>query len=287
MKKNFLFSILILGLFSCKENSNLKNTLAISDSETDANTNTNVADSTLQQRFATPDGFTRTQVADDSFAAYLRNLPLKPKGSKVLYYNGAEKNKPNVYCAVVNLPIGKLDLHQCADAVMRLRAEYLYDNKRYNEIHFILMNGFDADLSTWTEGYSIKVNGNNTSWAKTAEASDSYDTFWSYMEFVFTYAGTLSLEKQLTSKPMNQLEIGDVLIRGGAPGHAVIVVDKAYNSTTKEVVYMLAQSYMPAQETQILVNPNNEKYSPWYVLNNDAVIQTPEWDFENTQLRSF
>ena len=72
-----------------------------------------------------PTGYTREVCDEHSFAAYLRQLPLLPKGSKVLLYNGQEKRNQAAAFAVVDMEIGNRDLQQCADAVMRLRAEYL------------------------------------------------------------------------------------------------------------------------------------------------------------------
>ena len=71
-----------------------------------------------------PTGYTREVCDEHSFAAYLRQLPLLPKGSKVLLYNGQEKRNQAAAFAVVDMEIGNRDLQQCADAVMRLRAEY-------------------------------------------------------------------------------------------------------------------------------------------------------------------
>ena len=67
---------------------------------------------TIQSRFDVPQGFTRTKEAVNSFGYYLRNLPLKSVGSQVKYFNGLIKTKPNVYDAVIDLPIGNKDLHQ-------------------------------------------------------------------------------------------------------------------------------------------------------------------------------
>ncbi len=39
---------------------------------------------------------------------------------------------------------------------------------------------------------------------------------------------------------------------------------------------------MPAQDFHILKNPNSD--SPWYNLNNDEIIETPEWTFDTSQL---
>jgi len=240
---------------------------------------------TLQTRFNPPEGFQRKPVDEKSFANYLRNLPLKPAGAKVKYYNGAIKYD-DVYDAVVDMDISNKDLQQCADAIMRLRGEYFYSIKAYDKISFTLTNGFKMDYTEWTNGNRVIVNGNKTVWRKTAEPSNTYKDFRNYMEFVFTYAGTLSLSKELHSKNIKDIAIGDVFILGGSPGHAVIVVDVAEN-TNGEKVFLLAQSYMPAQETQILKNFNDDKISPWYSANIVGRLYTPQWTFEVGQLKTW
>ena len=47
--------------------------------------------------------------SDNSFTTYLRNLPLLPKGSKVLLYNGKEKANQAAAFAVVDMEIGNRD----------------------------------------------------------------------------------------------------------------------------------------------------------------------------------
>lgn len=237
-------------------------------------------------RFAPPEGFQRLKVNKNSYAHYLRNLPLKAPDAPVLLHNGSLKGNQHVHAAVVDLPIGTKDLHQCADAVMRLRAEYLWDEKRYRDIHFNFTNGHQIDYAKWMQGERIKVKGNKTSWYKATSPSNDYDTFWAYMELIFMYAGTHSLSKELNSVPITDMQIGDVLIQGGFPGHAVVVVDMCENRAGKKL-FMLAQSYMPAQELHILINPKNDKLSPWYELSSDGDIVTPEWRFGIGDLKRF
>jgi len=242
----------------------------------------------LKTRISPPDGFSRTKESTKSFAEYLRNLPLKPHGAEVKLFDGRTKPNRNVYVAVVDMKIGKKDLHQCADAVMRLRAEYLWKQGLYEDIHFNLTNGFRVDYSEWMKGKRIAVNGNKTSWVEKAAPSNTYQTFWQYMELVFSYAGTLSLSKELAPVKLDDMEIGDVFIYGGSPGHAVLVVDIAQNPENNEKIFLLAQSYMPAQETQILNNPNNRALSPWYSLDDiDDELKTPEWTFDVDELMRF
>jgi hypothetical protein len=250
------------------------------------NNNERKADSLLVQRFAPPPGFARKSVDSSSFAHFLRQLPLKPIGSKVRYFDGKEKENLGVYDAVVDLSIGRKDLHQCADAVIRLRAEYLWRTRQFDKISFHFTNGFQVDYDRWRKGGRVQVKQNKTNWVDTAAPSDSYKTFWVYLETIFSYAGTLSLSKELRSKTIADLQIGDVFIRGGSPGHAVIVVDMAENSGG-EKVFLLAQSYMPAQEIQILKNPNDAALSPWYSTSFGERLNTPEWGFLRTELKGF
>lgn len=241
---------------------------------------------TIEERYNPPAGYTRVEVDKDSFGQFLRNQKLKPYGEKVLYYDGREKTKKNVYDSVFDVDIGDRNLHQCADAIMLLRAEYLYGQGRYDEIHFNFVSGFKAEYSKWMEGYRIKVEGNNVSYYKAAEPSNTYETFRKYMNMVFAYAGTLSLEKELEPVDINQMEIGDVFIVGGSPGHAIIVIDLAENEEGDRV-FMLAQSYMPAQQTQVLINLLDKDISPWYSLKGMTRLRTPEWAFDLDQLRRF
>lgn len=277
MKVKFLFIVAILMVIFC----------FFSFSKTNNTIKSNLLENTIQQRFQLPHGFVREEESKTSFGSFLRNLPLKSSGSNVLYFDGTIKSNRNVYEAVVDLPIGKQDLHQCADAVMRLRADYFYSQKQYDKIHFNFTNGFRVDFSKWAAGYRIAIKGNKTSWVKTAKSSDSYQTYWKYLETVFMYAGTASLEKELKSINVSDIKIGDVFIKGGFPGHAVIVVDIAVNPKNNQKIMLLAQSYMPAQEIQILKNLNNSSLSPWYAVDFGTSLKTPEWTFSSSQLKCF
>lgn len=238
----------------------------------------------ISTRFQPPDGYERTPAEPGTFAFYLRNLPLKPVGSPVHLFDGRKKSRQDVHAAVIDMDTGDRDLQQCADAIMRLRAEFLFGEKRYSDIRFNFTNGFPAEYAKWREGQRITVNGNRCAWRNTGRPSTSYEDFRKYLVQVFTYAGTLSLSKELSSKSIEKLEIGDVFIQGGSPGHAVIVVDVAQHKNTGEKVFQLAQSYMPAQEIHVLKNPKDPALSPWYRLDFGETLETPEWRFSKADL---
>jgi hypothetical protein len=242
---------------------------------------------TVAERFATPPGFVRTAVAEDSFAAFLRRLPLKPPRSDVLLYDGRRKANNGIYEAVVDLPIGRKDLHQCADAVIRLRAEHLYRRKLYQRIHFNFSNGFRAEYSKWIAGYRVAVAGNRARWELRRGPGNSERDLWEFLETVFSYAGTQSLARELVPAEAPSMQGGDVFIQGGSPGHAVIIVDLAVHGESGAKIFILAQSFMPAQEIQILCNPRDPRRSPWYAADFGAVLTTPEWTFAPGDLRRF
>lgn len=241
------------------------------------------AGDTVAERFAPPAGFARVEVGDGTFGAWLRRLPLKPGRPMVRLYDGLPKPNPFVHVAVVDLDVGERDLQQCADAVIRLRAEYLLEAGRDDEIAFRFTSGDEARWDAWREGMRPSVSGSRVTWSRTAAPDASYESFRRYLDVVFTYAGSRSLARDLAKvdDPAG-VEIGDVFVQGGSPGHAVIVVDVAGNGAG-ERRFLLAQSYMPAQEIHVLKGPDG----PWYPARSSGVLETPEWTFRYEDLRRF
>ncbi|MDY0236574.1 MAG: DUF4846 domain-containing protein [Gudongella sp.] len=291
MKKILMIISLLILITGCSkiksiESENLPKEIKLeTDIELESYT-VNPDGTTIVERYPTPKGYTRMEVEKNSFGEFLRNQKLKAYGEKVLYYDGREKSSYGVYDSVLDVDIGDRDLHQCADAVMLLRAEYLYSQGLYDEISFHFVSGFKAEYKKWMEGYRIKVEGNSVSYYKATDPSQSYESFRSYMNMVMAYASTLSLENELKSISIDDMEIGDVFIIGGSPGHAVIIFDMAVNQE-QEKIFLLGQSYMPAQQTQILLNPMDKNFSPWYSLKGKEKLITPQYDFELDDLKRF
>lgn len=215
-------------------------------------------------------GYERYQ---DAFSEWLVAHPLK-KDDVLRYHNGQIKyNGPNnVYDAVFDYDIGPLDLHQCADAAMYLWASYNYSNgpEFYNRLYF---NGADG-----TEYNYLEYLGSTGK-------EDNCKTFRKWLDLVWTYANTWSIsEYNLTSVPIWDIQPGDIFIIGGFPGHAVSVVDVLHNEETGHKYFMLAQSFMPAQDNHILKNP--ETGTVWYEIKSYMTnINTPQYTFHINDLK--
>ena len=137
------------------------------------------------------------------------------------------------------------------------------------------------------EGYRIRVSGNEARWVEQESRDASYGSFRKYLDVVFTYAGTLSLSQEMDRIDADELQPGDVFLRGGSPGHCVIVVDMAVDPETGRKVFLIAQSYMPAQDIHILKNPAKGDGDPWYPLDFGDTLDTPEWMFTADEVYRF
>ena len=178
-------------------------------------------------------------------------------------YNGIPKPNQTAQYAVIDLPVGNKNLQQCADVVMRLRAEYLFSAGKYDSILFRDYEGRE---------YAWKGGGDRSG-------------FGSYLETVFGWCGSASLEKQLEKRAsLRDMQPGDVWIHGGFPGHAMLVADMAV-SEKGEKLFLLVQGYQPAQDMHVVVNPSDPDLGPWYHADGERPLSTPEWRFAAGELR--
>ncbi|MFM2360242.1 MAG: hypothetical protein RLY16_2235 [Bacteroidota bacterium] len=210
-----------------------------------------------------PQNFHRIQTDSNSFGNWLQHLHLR-KNTTVFLFNGLQKPNQSAQYAVIDIPIGTKNLMQCADVIMKLRAQYLFEKQLFSKIEFFDNNGKAYQFgSPFTQTHLDQ-----------------------FLEIVFGACGTASLSKQLHYKNIQEALPGDVLIRGGFPGHAVLIIDKAINEKG-DAIYLLLQGYMPAQDMHILKNPNNLSLSPWYQFKTTHSIYTPEYVFKTNELKTW
>mgnify|MGYP000906509211 FL=1 len=246
----------------------------------------------IETRYKTPEGFTRVKLAKGSFGEFLRHEKLKKYGEKSYYYNGKVKPSEGVYDSVFDIDLEGKNLLHCADACFKFRGDYLYQTGQYDKIKFNFVSAGLADFSKYTRGY--RVDPETGQYFLMAEPDRSEKVYKKFMNVVYGYCGTLSLVKDTHGVSIDDMQIGDVFVRGGTPGtkrvgHAIMVIDMAENQKG-EKIFMLAQSYMPAQQTQVLVNKANKEISPWYSLDEvkkAGKMITPQWTFELNELKRF
>lgn len=220
-----------------------------------------------------PKGFVRQKTDSLTFGYFLQNLSFE-KDNTVYFYDGTKKQNQAQHYKVIKLELPKKDIQQCADAIIRLRADYFFNKKQYQTIQF--------KSSTTTYNFANWLQENNPF------KVDTVKLYHQFLETVFINCGTYHLADLLKPKhQLNTIQVGDVFIKGGSPGHGMIVVDVAYNNTTSQTIFILAQSFMPAQSMHVVVNEENEELSPWYVLDSTKNLVTPGYSFSYAHLKKW
>lgn len=250
------------------------------------------AKNTIAERIRAPQSYTRVKVKKNSFADWLRHLPVKPEGTPVKYWNGQLKDNQDVHHAVVDMDLIGNDLQQCIDAIIRLRAEYLWSVGKADEIQFSYSCSREPiPWKRWKEGWRTKIykrNGRDACrWVQKAKYNDSRKNFRYYLFNIMMYAGTWSLSEDMERISSSEVKIGDAFVQGALPGygHAVLILDMAVSQSGRKIM-LLGQSYMPAQDFHVLKNPQH-KSSPWYHANFGKTLVTPQWIFQSGHARRF
>lgn len=239
----------------------------------------------LVDAIAAPEGFTRVPVEAGTYSAWLRELPMAAAGAPVRSYAGEVIDDDPV--AVIDLDVGTRDLQQCADSILRLRAEYLWAAGRADDVAFHATDGSVLRWSAWAAGERPQLKkGRIVGFSRTARPDTSRTAFRRYLDVVFGWAGTASLEAYTPQSKLAELRPGDFLVLGGFPGHAILVLDVAEAPDGRRRV-LIGQGYMPAQSFHVVASPTG---AVWHDV--DAAsegLRVPTWraPFPWSSLRRF
>lgn len=219
-------------------------------------------------RYQTPVNYNRNKNLS-LFAKWLNDISLKNNKIPVYTFDEIRKPNPNIYVGVLDLDQPKKNVQFNANAIIRLRLEYFYQNKKYNEMDKM------ANIETKPTPYT-----------KYAKGDLSKATFDSYLIYYLENTTSNTIKQLLKPILFENIEIGDVFFQtGNIRNHAVIIIDMA-NEANGNKIFILAQGYYPSQDIQILVNPSNDNISPWYEAKT-GILFTPEWRFSTSDVMRF
>ncbi len=246
----------------------------------------NTKGDSVATRVLVPKDFKRVAYDKNSFQNYLRYYPLKPYGSKIINYDDSEYFAQDWHEAIFEVSVPKNGLQQCADALMRIRSEYLWQQNRKDEIGFNFTSGHYCSWIKYAQGYRPKIVGNKVTFHKTASPNDTKSNFYKYLNLIYTYAGTLSMYHELPKVAVSDLKIGDMLVKPGSPGHIEIIVDEIVDDQGNKM-FLLAQGNTPAQSVCLLKNFEEASISPWYRFDKNEPVYTPSYYFDEARFIRF
>ncbi len=234
---------------------------------------------TIKERVLLPERYHRVKYDSTSFANYIRRIQLKPFGAKVINYDNTPYFYQLGHIGVLDIDVPDNGLQQCADALIRIRSEYLWKTDQKDKIGFNFTSGHYCSWKKYAEGYRPKINGNNVTFSKIADKDYSKENFYKYLNLIYTYSGTMSLNNELKEiSSINDLRVGDMLIVGGFPGHVVMIADVIENEN-QDRLFLLLQGNTPAQSIHMLKNLEETSISPWYNLEINSEISVPGFTF--------
>lgn len=216
--------------------------------------------------------------AANSWPGFLQRLPVVQQ--PVVDFSGQPVAHQQKAIGVIPFDVGNRDLQQCADALIRLRAEYLFGQRRFSELSFRFTSGHPYSFLSYCAGQRPVVRGQSLRFTNGAACTPSQTALRKYLDVVYTYAGTISLYRDL--KKQDHLEIGTIIITPGSPGHCFIIIDEGLTASG-EKRYKLAEGYTPAQSIYVL---RNGAQGPWHALG-AGTITTASYQFKQYGLRSF
>lgn len=235
-------------------------------------------EATLDERFSTPQGFSRVHLEKHSFGAFLRHLPLAAANTPVRSYRGdviRSGDHPNV-AAVVAIDVGNRDLQQCADAILRLHAEWRYA-EGHRDHAYRAADGTKLSFARFAAGDRLRVEGNKLSFVHNARAAEpTHALLRTWLDDVFGWANTGALARDGARVSWKNLRPGDFFVLTGVPyGHAVLVLDMATDAQGRRAL-LLGQSFVPAQNMHVL-RPDTS--SAWFVVDeSETSVSTPFWE---------
>lgn len=214
-----------------------------------------------------PVGFHRIGATTNSYTEYLRALPLKKRGRLVHLYKGGVASFQWLSAGVIDMHVLCND-EQCADITMRIRAEYLWKQGRYNEICF-----------TSVGGKKLPYTG-----------GASRNAFEKYLKAVYGTCNTASVYRETKERELKDIQPGDVLVypsrKKGRYGHAVLVADVA-RSRSGKIAVLCIEGNTPAREAHVIRNLNPFR-NPWFKLDEkNEMYGISVFRFNKNELRHY
>lgn len=233
---------------------------------------------TVERAFPAPAGFAREEVSAGSYAAYLRGLPVRTDRTNVLLYTGEPVSMPSA--GVIPLELGKRDIHQCADSVIRLFAEYLWSIDKAQLAEFHYTSGDLSSWKRWRRGKLLAIKQGKVVEVSGKPYPNTHEGFRRWQDKVFMYASTRSMHRD--SKRIDtpsELEPGDFFLKSANPGHVVVLLDIARAKDGRRAA-LIGQGYLPAREFHVISGSGDRVLDgAWYLLpeSDDDKITTPTW----------
>lgn len=253
--------------------------------------NLNDEGTVIKDRVEVPDGYIRPPFPESSFQNFLRSMPMKKAGAKVMKYDGYNKFF-DCYAAVVDMDFPmESDVIHSEHTIQLIRSLYFYKTEKYDLMRFSYDDNRNMDFFEYGSG--IRFVWQDSIYVKEEIASEDFsiNAFNNYLGDLYGESTTRGLKADTREIEFGEMSVGDLLLQPGnqhSKGHTVMVMDMAIDPLTGERLVLFGQGFEPTQDFHIIDNPYEEDISPWYRVDEDAhFFSTIQWTFRKKHCRRF
>lgn len=223
--------------------------------------------STIEEISLPSKDFYRVNIINNSFSDFLRKLPLKKTGSHVLNYRGGvfKSGGDTSVASVVDMDVTGRRLEQCMDILVRLYAEYLWGKEQVGNFNLPLPGGYWLEWQKWKTGFRPVFKGINVFWSRSSQPDSSHQSFRTFLNTVYSESHTQQFYHAYQPIERREVQIGDIIIKKGTKGHAIMIVDLVKNERG-QMMALIGNGDTPACQLFLL---NYKSGIPWIPLNFD------------------
>jgi len=221
--------------------------------------------STIEEISLPSKDFYRVDIIKNSFADFLRKRPLKKPGSDVINYRGGvfKSGADTSVAFVVDMDVAGRRLEQCMDILVRLYAEHLWGKEQIRNFNLPLPGGHRLEWKKWKMGFRPVFKGINVSWIRLSQPDSSHQSYRAFLNTVYGESHTQQFYHAYHAIERREVQIGDIIIKKGTKGHAIMIVDLVKNKRG-QMMALIGNGDTPACQFFLL---NYKTGIPWIPLN--------------------
>jgi len=146
------------------------------------------------------------------------------------------------------------------DILVRLYAEYIWQNDRAAELCLPLPSGEWLRWLDWRQGLRPVFKGVQMKLKLSAAPDSSFLNYEKYLRLIYSESHTQQFYHALQRIDIADLQIGDFIVSRGSKSHAVMIVDLAKNNEN-QLIALVGHGDTPACEFYLL---SCRDRNPWF-----------------------
>ncbi len=228
----------------------------------------------LSSLYPAPPATSRLETEEGSFADWLAGLPVDTSHTVLHYYTGDVALQQNGHAGIIDIPV-KNNVQDSRKLIMRIYAEYLYQQGRYDDLQFSNAKGEVINPRIWFSG---KYPGQPFRFP--------YSDFRKYLNETLGAASWKMWMQQLKKISRFEARAGDIVYQKSGGSHAMLIAAAAEGRNGQRYL-LFVEGATPPAEMHVVANNEVPALGPWYPMLEGTPVRTPYWVFNDKNFYRF